>query len=72
VLTSYLEGALLLKIKKDVDRQLREDLATLKPEEAAVLGMLEARLNRDLRDQLEKSVAAAKTKSRKAREKAEA
>jgi DNA topoisomerase I len=72
VVSSYLEGALLLKIKKDVDAQLREELASLKPEEAAVLGLLEARLQRSLGEQLEKSVAAAKKSSSKRREKAEA
>jgi hypothetical protein len=43
---------------------LREDLATLKPEEAAVLGLLEARLKRTLSTQLKESVAAAKKKRR--------
>ena len=45
---SYLEGALLLEVKDQVEAELREDLASLKPEEAAVLGLLEARLNRTL------------------------
>jgi DNA topoisomerase-1 len=50
VFTSYLEGALLLKIRDEVEAELREDLAGLRPEEAAVLTLLEARLNRELDD----------------------
>lgn len=44
VLDCYLEGALLLQIKDAVEDELREDLTVLKPEEAAVLGLLQARL----------------------------
>ena len=44
VLDCYLEGALLLQIKDAVEDELREDLDGLKPEEAAVLGLLQARL----------------------------
>ncbi|MGU3360405.1 DNA topoisomerase IB [Methylobacterium sp. M6A4_1b] len=44
VLDCYLEGALLLQIKDAVEDELREDLTALKPEEAAVLGLLQARL----------------------------
>jgi DNA topoisomerase-1 len=40
VLTSYLDGSLLLKIKKAVERELRDELSELQPEEAAVLAML--------------------------------
>jgi DNA topoisomerase-1 len=64
ILSSYAEGALLLEIKQEVESELREDLATLKPEEAAVLGLLEARLKRTLSTQLKESVAAAKKKRR--------
>jgi DNA topoisomerase-1 len=48
VLTCYLDGELLLDIKQEVEEELREELAELKPEEAAVLTLLEARINRDL------------------------
>jgi DNA topoisomerase-1 len=48
VLTCYLEGGLLLEIKDEVESELREELASLKPEEAAVLTLLEARIKRDL------------------------
>ena len=58
ILQSYAEGALLLEIRREVEEQLREDLALLRPEEAAVLALLEARLNRTLAGQLEDSLAA--------------
>jgi DNA topoisomerase-1 len=48
VFTCYLEGALLLEVKEEIEEELREDLAGLKAEEAAVLTLLEARLKRDL------------------------
>jgi DNA topoisomerase-1 len=48
VLSCYLGGELLLDIKEEVESELREELASLKPEEAAVLTLLEARIKRDL------------------------
>src|SRR5215203_5324903 len=48
VFTSYLEGSLLLNIRDEVETELREELAGLRPEEAAVLTFLEARIKRDL------------------------
>lgn len=65
VLTAYTEGALLLEIKQKVEKELREDLAQLKPEEAAVLAMLEGRLKRTLEDGLKESLAAVKKKKKK-------
>ena len=50
VLNSYLEGGLLIEIKEEVESELREELANLKPEEAAVLTFLEARIKRDLQN----------------------
>jgi DNA topoisomerase-1 len=47
VLTSYLDGNLVLEIKSAVERQLRDKLSGLKPEEAAVLAMLRNRLSRE-------------------------
>ena len=41
ILTTYIEGSLLLEVKKKVGGELREDLAGLKPEEAAVLTLLQ-------------------------------
>jgi DNA topoisomerase-1 len=58
IMSSYVEGSLLLEVKKEVEAELREDLAGLKPEEAAVLSLLEARLNRDVNAALKESVAA--------------
>jgi DNA topoisomerase-1 len=58
VLSSYVEGSLLLEVKEEIEAELRDDLASLKPEEAAVLTLLEARLNRDLKTALTESVAA--------------
>jgi DNA topoisomerase I len=65
ILNSFAEGQLLLEIKEQVESELRDDLATLKPEEAAVLSLLEARLNRTLADQLEDSLATVRQKTRK-------
>lgn len=65
ILQSYAEGALLLQIRRDVEAGLREELAELKPEEAAVLALLESRLNRTLSGQLEDSLAALGKGSRK-------
>lgn len=63
VLNAYVEGNLLLEIKERVEDELRADLSALRPEEAAVLAMLEGRLKRTLADALEESVAAAKKKT---------
>jgi DNA topoisomerase-1 len=66
ILNSYAEGSLLLQIKREVEQELRDELAALKPEEAAVLSLLEARLSRTLADQLEDSLAALQPKGAKA------
>jgi DNA topoisomerase-1 len=57
VLSSYVEGQLLIEIKEEVEEELREELPRLKPEEATVLTLLEARLKRTLEDKLRDSVA---------------
>ena len=44
VVDCYLEGGLLLQVKDAVETELRADLSRLKPEEAAVLGLLQKRL----------------------------
>jgi len=44
VLNSYLDGRLVLEIKSEVESELRDELARLQPEEAAVLALLRARL----------------------------
>jgi DNA topoisomerase I len=57
LISCYVEGSLLLNLKEGVEAELREDLAGLRPEEAAVLSLLEARLSRDLKAALKDSVA---------------
>lgn len=65
VLNAYAEGNLLLQVKHKVEEELREDLPNLKPEEAAVLAMLEARLQRTLEGSLKESLAAVKKRKKK-------
>jgi len=65
ILQSYAEGALLLEIRREVQEELREDLAWLEPEEAAVLALLEARLSRSLAGRLEDSLAALGNRARR-------
>lgn len=57
VLDAYLDGGLLLDIKEQVEAELREDLASLRPEEAAVLALLELRLSREVEKQAEEKPA---------------
>ena len=64
VFTCYLEGALLLEIRNEVEEELREGLADLKPEEAAVMALLEERLSREIEKAQEK--AEEKPKKRRA------
>ncbi len=59
VVHSYLQGEMLLEVKKRVETELRENLADLRPEEAAVLSMLEGRLKRDLKETLQAAAKAA-------------
>jgi DNA topoisomerase-1 len=54
VFTCYLEGAMLLEIKNQVEEELREDLPSLRPEEAAVLTLLQERLSREVEKQEKK------------------
>ena len=67
VLNAYVEGKLLLEIGGEVGKQAGEDIAALRPQECAVLAMLEGRLKRTLEDSLKESLAAVKKngKSRK-------
>ena len=44
IIDCYLEGALLLQVKDAVETELVEDLGRLRPEEAAVLSLLQKRL----------------------------
>ncbi len=62
VITSYLDGDLLLEIKEEVEQELSQGLSGLKPEEAAVLGLLHARLNREVaRDKAQRRAPAPRT-----------
>ncbi|GAB3773584.1 DNA topoisomerase IB [Ramlibacter monticola] len=62
VLNAYVEGNLLLEIGGRVD-----ELAALKPEEAAVLALLQGRLRRTLGDALQDSLAAVKKRKTRRR-----
>ena len=44
IVNSYLEGSLIDGIRQEVEAELREELASMKPEEAAVLTLLQRRL----------------------------
>jgi len=59
IITTYIEGSLLLEVKDKVEKELREDLAALRPEEAAVLTLLQNRLTLTLKDKLKASLKAA-------------
>ncbi|MBX9739273.1 MAG: DNA topoisomerase IB [Beijerinckiaceae bacterium] len=48
VVQSYLDGQLLSAVKDEVDAELRDDLAFLEPEEAALLALLRKRLGREI------------------------
>jgi DNA topoisomerase-1 len=48
IVSAYLDGGLLLEIQKDIDDQVRDELQTLRPEEAAVLAFLRTRVARDI------------------------
>jgi DNA topoisomerase-1 len=52
VLTLYLDGNLLLEIKSASRANWGDDLNHLKPEEAAVLALLRARLAQEIRPQM--------------------
>ncbi|MCB8823127.1 DNA topoisomerase IB [Microvirga rosea] len=45
VFACYLDGGLLLEIRDEVEAELRDNLPALKPEEAAVLTLLQSRLS---------------------------
>jgi DNA topoisomerase-1 len=57
ILTSYFDGQLVLDIKEQIEEELRSRLSTLKPEEAAVLALLESRLKKTTKDKLADSLA---------------
>lgn len=49
ILNSYLSGDLLLEIKDDIETELREELPSLRPEEAAVLALLKSRITQAIK-----------------------
>jgi DNA topoisomerase-1 len=59
IITTYIEGSLLLEVKDRVEAELREDLAAFRPEEAAVLTLLQNRLSLTLKDKLTASLKVA-------------
>jgi DNA topoisomerase-1 len=63
VMNAYVAGSLLEDIKAEIESELRDDLAGLEPEEAAVLAMLRKRLSTDLEAQLRASLAEERRKS---------
>jgi len=69
VFSCYLEGSLLLEVKEEVEAELRENLAGLKPEEAAVLSLLQERLSQEI--ETNKREASRKRKARTAQGSAE-
>jgi DNA topoisomerase-1 len=48
IINSYMSGELLLEVRHEVESELRDDLPGLKPEEAAVLALLEQRLRHEI------------------------
>ena len=59
IITTYIEGALLLEVKGKNDEELQDDLTILRSEEAAVLALLQNRLSLTLKDKLKASLNAA-------------
>jgi DNA topoisomerase-1 len=47
VLNSYMDGKLVLELKAKAEGELRSDVQSLKPEEAAVLALLSGRLAKE-------------------------
>lgn len=45
IFASYLQGDLILEIKDEIEKELRDELPGLRPEEAAVLSLLQSRLS---------------------------
>jgi DNA topoisomerase-1 len=57
ILSAYLDGALLIEVREVIDNQITENLEGLRPEEAAVLAFLRARMDRDLASSPRKATA---------------
>lgn len=50
VIDAYLEKSLIETVREETERELREELQSLPPEEAAVLALLRKRMQRELRE----------------------
>jgi DNA topoisomerase I len=50
VIDAYLEKSLIETVREETERELREELKSLRPEEAAVLALLRKRMQRELRE----------------------
>ena len=50
VIDAYLEGTMLESLKQKAEQELSESLASLRPEEAAVMALLQQRLAREVED----------------------
>ncbi|MEH3146631.1 MAG: DNA topoisomerase IB [Methylobacterium frigidaeris] len=48
ILTCYLEGGMLAQVRETIRTELRDGMASLRPEESAVLALLQSRLARDV------------------------
>jgi DNA topoisomerase I len=70
VFSSYADGALLEGVKREIETELREELAGLRPEEAAVLTLLEKRISTDLTTKLKDSLKEIERKPAKPRRRA--
>jgi DNA topoisomerase-1 len=60
VIDAYLDRSLVKLLKRRTERELRERLRHVSPEEAAVLALLQQRMERDLRQVTTKSTKSAK------------
>jgi DNA topoisomerase-1 len=49
IIDAYLDGSMLQTLKQRADQEMAENFAELRPEEAAVLGLLQQRLTRSVR-----------------------
>jgi DNA topoisomerase-1 len=49
ILNTYLDGSLLQMLRRRIDKEMRESLSRLRPEEAAVLALLQYRMKQDAR-----------------------
>jgi DNA topoisomerase-1 len=51
IIDAYMDGSMLETLKQIADEEMSENVADLRPEEAAVLGLLQQRLTRSVREE---------------------